>query len=93
MRKFLLTTIILASLAGVSGMARADNETDCNQGKDLDRQISGCTGMLQSQGLKASARALAYYNRGGAYAVQGKLDQAIADPCPDCRASYLHPEH
>ena len=57
-----------------------DHYSDCNQGKDLDRQISGCTQVIE-RGKQESRenRAVAYNNRGVVYAAKGEFDRAIAD--------------
>ena len=60
--------------------AWADRYSDCVQDKDLDRQIRGCTQVIE-RGEQESRknRAVAYNNRGLAYYKKGEHDRAIAD--------------
>jgi len=59
----------------------ADQERCRNRGKAFspDVQIEGCTALLQSDGVSAHNRAVAYVNRGIAYAGKKDNDHAIAD--------------
>ncbi len=54
--------------------------SDCNQRANADRQIRGCTQIIE-RGKRESEknRAGAYNNRGAAYQKKGKVDRAIAD--------------
>ena len=60
--------------------AWADAVSDCNQSADPDRQIRGCTSVIE-RGKRESRknRAIAYNNRGLAYSKKGDDDRAIAD--------------
>jgi len=60
--------------------AWADGYSDCRQTKDLDRQIRGCTHIIE-RGKQESPknRTLAYTNRGTAYEKKGNKKQALAD--------------
>ena len=60
--------------------AWADRYSDCSQEKDIDRQIRGCTQVIE-RGKQESreTRAPAYTNRGIAYEKKGEVDRAIAD--------------
>jgi tetratricopeptide (TPR) repeat protein len=60
--------------------AWADRYSDCDQTKDLDRSIRGCTQVIE-RGEQESRknRAVAYNNRGLAYYKKGEHDRAIAD--------------
>jgi tetratricopeptide (TPR) repeat protein len=60
--------------------AWADRYSDCSQSKDLDRQIRGCTQIIE-RGKRESMewRSYAYYNLGLAYQKKGEVDRAIAD--------------
>ena len=60
--------------------AWADGWSDCNQYKDLDRQIRGCTSVIErGEEETRKNRAIAYTNRGTAYYEKGDYDRAIAD--------------
>jgi len=77
MRRPLVFALVLAlSATGVW----ADQYSDCSQDKDPDRQIRGCTSVIE-RGKRESqeTRALAYFNRGLAYEKKGDKDQAIGD--------------
>jgi tetratricopeptide (TPR) repeat protein len=62
----------------VPASAQTSDETLC-MSRDSDIKIMGCTAVIQS-GQETTARlAVAYSNRGTAYADRGLYDQAIAD--------------
>jgi tetratricopeptide (TPR) repeat protein len=44
-----------------------------------DRQIMGCTALIDSSSATAKSRAIAYNNRGNAYIAKGDYDRAILD--------------
>ena len=52
---------------------------DCSQQNDADRSIDACTRLLQGQRLATRDRAVAYTNRGLAFAARKDFDRAIAD--------------
>ena len=60
--------------------AWADRYSDCNQQNDVDRQIRGCTRIIE-RGTRESNhnRIAAYFNRGSAYMAKAEHDRAIAD--------------
>jgi len=60
--------------------ACADRWSDCSQHRDTDRQIRGCTQIIE-RGEKETRknRAIAYTNRGHAYQNKGEVDRAFAD--------------
>jgi len=53
----------------------ADERDDCNQSRNLDLQIRGCSKLIKLNPNDATA----YNNRGGAYYRKGDNEQAIAD--------------
>jgi tetratricopeptide (TPR) repeat protein len=71
--------------------AWADRYEDCKQSADLDRQIRGCT-QIVDRGKRESQknRAGAYWNRGNAYYLKREVDRAIAD---FDKAIALNPEY
>jgi len=71
-----MTLLILASPAWAASQRDYD---DCNQFKDQDRRIAGCTRVIADRKEAASNRAIAYSNRGAARYAKGDPDRAIAD--------------
>ena len=74
------TFVFALALALSATGAWADWYSDCNQAKDLDLRISGCTTIIE-RGKRESLedRSFAYTNRGDAYVRKGDVDRAIAD--------------
>ena len=73
--------LILALVFALSATgAWADRYSDCNQNKDRDRRIRGCTQIIE-RGEKETrkSRGIAYINRGVVYARKGDKVQAIAN--------------
>jgi len=68
----------LVMLLGTTA-AWADDIADCNQTKNSDLRISGCSKLIKSKQLNKKNRASAYTNRGNAYDDKGEFDRAIAD--------------
>lgn len=73
----LIALLILMTLA--SERAHADAFGDCNQNKDLERRINGCTTVLGQKKLTKKNRAIAHYFRGLAYHMSRKEDLAYKD--------------
>ena len=81
MRLALLLALILALSAPTPpslAASQADRD-DCNQSRDPDRRIAGCTRVLQDGGESAASRATAYNNRGLAYQAKGDSERASRD--------------
>jgi hypothetical protein len=55
--------------------ALAETASDCFQKEDLDREIKGCTLLIEDNPNEA----VGYYNRGVAYRAKADYDRAIAD--------------
>ena len=75
-------SLALAICLPVTAQQLTPDQSRClNKGKEfsLDVQISGCTAVLQSDRTSAGNRAVAYTNRGMAYAGKKDYDRAIAD--------------
>ena len=70
--------------------AWAGDSADCNQRKNSDLRISGCSKLIKSKRLNKKNRANAYTNRGTAYAKKGEVDRAIADYT---KTIALNPKH
>ncbi len=77
MRRPLVFALALAVSATGCGQ---DQYSDCNQIADPDRQIRGCTQIIErGKRERREYRAIAYNNRGIAYQEKGEVDRAIAD--------------
>jgi lipoprotein NlpI len=68
-----------ATGAAAAPAADQGDFADCSQQNDADRSMAACTRLLQGQGLSPRDRAIAYTDRGLAFAVRKELDRAIAD--------------
>jgi lipoprotein NlpI len=69
-----------ATPAGAPRVAAVQRDTaDCLQEKDAERQIAGCTRVVEDDKQTERVRAVAHYNRGNALAAKGDHDGAIAD--------------
>ena len=62
-------------IALAATVAWADPHSDCDQTADPDRQISGCTLVIETDPKHLKA----YFNRGTAYYKKRDFDRAIAD--------------
>jgi tetratricopeptide (TPR) repeat protein len=67
-----------ALLLGAS-LARAGPVDDCNQVRDLKRQLHGCTAYIKQGKAALENLATAYLNRANIYAQRGKYALAFAD--------------
>jgi lipoprotein NlpI len=77
---FVLISIVpLLSFAGAASAATQTDMADCQQMRDIDRSIAGCTNLAMDQSLDAHDRAIAYLDRGLAYYAKDDLDHAIDD--------------
>ncbi len=73
-----LPLLILMSLSAGSG-ATADPAADCNRFENQTKQIRGCTEYIRRGGGLSENLAVAYTNRGIAYASRGDGKRALAD--------------
>jgi lipoprotein NlpI len=70
----------VATPAGKPPAAASKRDTaDCLQEADVERQIAGCTRIVEDEKQAERMRAIAHYNRGNARAAKGDHDGAIAD--------------
>jgi tetratricopeptide (TPR) repeat protein len=73
----LVTCMLMAVAAPALGASHKDHD-DCNA-DDPDRNIAGCTIVVQDLTEKAKTRANAYVGRGLAWQIKGNRDRAISD--------------
>lgn len=72
----MMRPLVFALVLGLTTTgAWADPHSDCNQAVDPDRQISGCTSVIETDPKHVKA----YFNRGTAYYKKRDFDSAIAD--------------
>ena len=62
-----------------AGVARADAVSDCNQTRNAQLRLRGCSQIVAGPGYEANEKAVAYYNRGNARADAGAHAEALAD--------------
>jgi len=75
-----LVFALVLALSATGAWADRYRYSDCDQSVDPDRQIRGCTQIIE-RGKRESRknRSFAYTNRGIAYRKKGEVDRAIAD--------------
>jgi hypothetical protein len=69
------TLLGLALVLGAASPVHAEATSDCNQSRDNDRAIRGCTQLIQANPRDLSA----YFNRGLSYRAKGDNSKAVAD--------------
>ena len=81
MRSIIVAFIVaaLSVLADPGWTASQRDYDDCNQTKDLNQRIAGCTRVIDDRKEPAGNRAKAYYRRGVGWYVKGDSDRAVAD--------------
>ena len=81
MRILSLIAVVLfvSSLAAPAWAGMMKDLEDCEQNRDLDRVISGCTALIRSGQYSGKDLVWAYGNRGNAYADLGEHRRAIED--------------
>jgi tetratricopeptide (TPR) repeat protein len=77
MRHTAIFAAALGALLAFAAPARAGMLEDCDQSRDLDLMIKGCTAVIGSGEWSGKNLAAAYYNRGNAYRGLGEYSQAI----------------
>ena len=60
-------------------MAHAGPADDCNQGRDIERQLRGCSAYIKLGNGAPENLATAYLNRANVYAQRARYEQALAD--------------
>jgi tetratricopeptide (TPR) repeat protein len=75
----ILAIAVAAGLLAPPAMALSKDTQDCDQTSNLDRQIAGCTRLINSGSASVETRCWAYTNRGIAWTNKGEIDRAIAD--------------
>lgn len=71
----MLRIVAATSLVLVSWAVLADDLGDCQDSKDHDLRIKGCSAII----LRNPKDVVAYHNRGDAYGLKGDIDRAISD--------------
>src|SRR5262244_3841706 len=70
---------VLAFLVVAAGAAHAGPAEDCNQLRDMDLQLRGCTAYIRLGKGAPENLATAYLNRANVYAQRTKYELAFAD--------------
>jgi tetratricopeptide (TPR) repeat protein len=73
------TIAACAALHFGASLAHADPTEDCNQLRDRNLQLRGCTGYIQLGKGSPENLATAYLNRANIYAQRAKFERAFAD--------------
>jgi tetratricopeptide (TPR) repeat protein len=73
----MMVMCVMMAAAPASGASRSDHD-NCNA-DDPDRNIAGCTRVLEDKSESAKVRSIAYVGRGLAWDSKGDLDKAMAD--------------
>jgi len=73
------TVKAFAALLLGAGVAHAGPADDCNQGRDIERQLRGCTAYINLGKGAPENLATAYLNRANVYAQRARYDRALAD--------------
>jgi len=76
MRRLGLSSVLLLVSAVAAHAGAVD---DCNQVRDLNRQLRGCTAYIQSNPDHPGNLATAFLNRANIYARRARYDKAFAD--------------
>jgi len=82
LRRLIVLGLLLVSPSGLSvatAQQRDPDWDDCLQDQALDRQIRGCTAVLNRSGETAARRAIAFSRRGFANLLRGQEAAALAD--------------
>jgi tetratricopeptide (TPR) repeat protein len=70
---------LLVGAGLTAGSANADPADDCNQVRNLDRQLRGCNAYIKLGKGDPQNLATAYLNRANVYAQRAKYERAFAD--------------
>lgn len=88
MKHFTICTVFAASAAlaagawpdpGAARSSLRSNDKACADTANAEAAIAACTQLYENRGLGRNNRAIALGNRGAAYKVMGRYDEAIAD--------------
>jgi tetratricopeptide (TPR) repeat protein len=77
-RRGIVPLTLFLALAGPALAVSERDKTDCAEG-NLDRQIAGCSRIIQDRSATARERFVSFYNRGNAYRDKFDYDRALAD--------------
>jgi tetratricopeptide (TPR) repeat protein len=88
----ILAAAISASLfAAPANAVTKKDVADCTQHTDLDRQLAGCTRILNTKNLPKRPRAISHNNRCLAWMDKGEFDRALAECNAAIRADSKYP--
>ena len=77
-----ISLMFIGLVTGAAAQSSKFSNVELCNGKDrtsAESQIIGCTALIKSQENSAQVLAIAYNNRGNAYAGKGQYDLAIQD--------------
>jgi tetratricopeptide (TPR) repeat protein len=75
----LIAVAVSAALIGDAHAASRQDQEDCMQVADPDRNIAGCTRIIEDQTESTGMRGASYGNRAVAYSIKKDYARAIAD--------------
>ena len=75
----LLSTALFLLVVAGTPVVYAGTVEDCNQVRDPDRQLRGCTAYIRSRPEQPANLATAYLNRANIYARRAQYEKAFAD--------------
>ncbi len=88
----LAAAVLSAALLGAPAMALTKKDVaDCKQHADLDRQLAGCTRILNTKNIPKQARAIGHNNRCLAWLDKGDFDHALAECDAAIRTDSKYP--
>ena len=90
-KSVLIASVLLGICAAAGAQNLDENRSRCRSG-DIDLMIAGCTRVIQSGRESHQDLAIAFYNRGSAYAQKGQYDSAIQDFDQTIKLKHNFPE-
>jgi tetratricopeptide (TPR) repeat protein len=84
-----IALVAVLAAGPLSALSQRDQD-DCSSG-DPDRQIAGCTRIIEDKSASVKDRFISHYNRGNAYRDKRDWDKALADYSAAIRLDPKHP--